>query len=66
MSGDEAVDLDALVRLMGDTTGTPASIEHAPGDRDGDILGDNARMKSVLGVHPRTTLADGIASMLEG
>jgi nucleoside-diphosphate-sugar epimerase len=63
--GDEAVDLDALVRLMGEAAGKPASIEHIPGERDGDILGDNARMKSVLGVRPRITLADGIASMLE-
>jgi UDP-glucose 4-epimerase len=62
--GDEAVDLDALVRLMGEAAGKPASIEHRPGERDGDIVGDNARMKSVLGVRPRTTLADGIASML--
>jgi len=64
--GDEAVHLDALVRLMGEAAGKPASIEHVPGNRDGDIVGDNARMKSILGVHPQTTLADGIASMLEG
>lgn len=63
--GDEAVDLSALVRLMGEAAGNPASIEHILGERDGDILGDNTRMKSVLGVRPRITLADGIASMLE-
>jgi UDP-glucose 4-epimerase len=64
VAGDEAVDLADLVRLMGDVASRPASIEHVPGRGDGDLVGDNSRMKQILGVAPRTSLAKGLASLL--
>jgi nucleoside-diphosphate-sugar epimerase len=64
VAGDEAVHLAELVRLMGEVTGRPASIEHSSSSPDGDLVADIRRMKDVLGVTPGTSLADGLRSML--
>jgi nucleoside-diphosphate-sugar epimerase len=65
VSGDEEVDLAKLVQVMGDAVGKAPVIEHVAGPRDGSLVADNSRMKAVLGIEPRTSLAKGIASMLE-
>jgi nucleoside-diphosphate-sugar epimerase len=64
IAGDEAVTIRQLVELMEQATGRDASIESAPGDLDGDLIGDNTRMKDVLGVTPSTPLLDGLRSMV--
>lgn len=66
VAGDEIVELGELVELMGRVAGTEISIERVGDSHDGDLVGDNGRMKEVLGVRPRTTLEQGIAAMLEG
>jgi len=48
---------------MGQVTGSPASIEHTASSPHGDLVGDNRRMKALLGVTPATSLADGLRSM---
>jgi nucleoside-diphosphate-sugar epimerase len=63
VAGDESVHLAELVELMGEVTGTAAKIEHTASSPDGDLVADNRRMKEVLGVTPRTSLADGLRSM---
>ena len=64
VAGDEAVHLAELVQLMGTAAGNDAQIEHTSSGPDGDLVGDNRRMKEVLGVTPETSLADGLRSML--
>jgi UDP-glucose 4-epimerase len=64
VAGDEIVTIRDLVRLMERATGTEADVEHTSGDLDGDLIGDNTRMKEVLGVQPQTPLLEGLRSML--
>jgi UDP-glucose 4-epimerase len=64
IAGDEVVTITDLVRLMERATGRTAAIEHAPATYDGDLLGDNTRMKDVLGVVPHTPLVEGLRSMI--
>jgi UDP-glucose 4-epimerase len=64
VAGDEIVTIRDLVRLMERATGTEADVEHTSGDLDGDLIGDNTRMKEVLGVQPQTALLEGLRSML--
>jgi nucleoside-diphosphate-sugar epimerase len=40
-------------------------IELVEGQLGGDLVGDNGRMKEILGVSPRTTLAEGLAAMVK-
>jgi UDP-glucose 4-epimerase len=64
VAGDESVHLSELVGVMGQVTGASVSIEHTASSSHGDLVGDNRRMKEVLGVTPSTSLADGLRSML--
>ena len=43
--------------------GRNATVQSAPGDLDGDLIGDNTRMKEILGVTPATSLLNGLRSM---
>jgi nucleoside-diphosphate-sugar epimerase len=63
VAGDEVVAIDELVRVMGRVVGREPEIRHADSAHAGDLVGDNARMKAVLGVTPRTPLERGLAAM---
>jgi nucleoside-diphosphate-sugar epimerase len=67
VAGDEAMTLTELVELMGEVLDRRPTIIH---DRDaappGDLVGDNARMRDLLGVVPQVGLREGLASMLSG
>jgi nucleoside-diphosphate-sugar epimerase len=63
VAGDEVVAIDELVRAMGRVVGREPEIRHADASHDGDLVGDNARMKAVLGVEPDTPLERGLAAM---
>jgi nucleoside-diphosphate-sugar epimerase len=63
VAGDEVVAIDELVRALGRAVGREPRIVHTDSAHAGDIVGDNARMKAVLGVAPRTTLEQGLALM---
>lgn len=60
VAGDEVVSLTGLVRLMEGATGRPAHIGYGEARGGGDLVGDNRRMKALLGVAPRTPLAEGL------
>jgi UDP-glucose 4-epimerase len=64
VAGDEIVTIRDLVQLMQEASGRTVPIERAPGDLDGDLIGDNTRMREVLGVQPGTPLLQGLRSML--
>jgi nucleoside-diphosphate-sugar epimerase len=64
IAGDEVVTIRGLVELMEQASGRSTTIASAPGDLGGDLVGDNTRMKEVLGVTPATRLLDGLRSMI--
>jgi len=65
VAGAEAVTLTELVELMADVSGRNAHIEHAPAAHPGDLVGDNTKMKTVLGVEPQTSIREGLTAMVE-
>jgi UDP-glucose 4-epimerase len=64
VAGDEVVSIRDLVSMIEEATGEPAHVRHIDPEVEGDLIGDNMRMKDVLGVEPQTPLSDGIRSML--
>jgi nucleoside-diphosphate-sugar epimerase len=50
--------------LIEEATGEPAHVRHIDPEHDGDLVGDNSRMKDLLGVEPGLSLLEGIRSML--
>jgi UDP-glucose 4-epimerase len=64
VAGDEVVSIRELVGVIEEATGESAHVRHIDPEQDGDLVGDNTRMKDVLGVQPRTSLLEGIQSML--
>jgi nucleoside-diphosphate-sugar epimerase len=64
VAGDEIVSVRGLVGVIEEATGEAAHVRHIKPEHEGDLVGDNARMKDVLGVEPRISLLDGIRSML--
>ena len=65
VAGDEAATLTELVQLMAEVSGREAYLEHAPAAQPGDLVGDNSKMKSVLGIRPETSLRKGVTAMVE-
>lgn len=64
VAGDEIVSIRELVGVIEEATGDMAHVRHIEPEHEGDLVGDNARMKQMLGVHPSIGLLDGIRSML--
>jgi UDP-glucose 4-epimerase len=64
IAGDETVTMTELVELIGDVAHQPPTIRHSPTDAGGDLVGDNSRMRDVLGVTPETSLRDGLSRLL--
>jgi UDP-glucose 4-epimerase len=64
IAGDEVVSVRKLVSMIEQATGESANVRHIEPEYEGDLVGDNSRMKNVLGVSPRVSLLDGIRSML--
>jgi nucleoside-diphosphate-sugar epimerase len=65
VAGAEAVTLTELVQLMGEVSGRDPHVKHAPAAQPGDLVGDNSKMRTVLGVEPEMSLRGGIAAMVE-
>ncbi len=63
VAGDETVTITDLVQMIADAHGVHALLKYAEAS-GGDLMGDNAMMKSVLDVHPTVCLRDGVASMV--
>ncbi len=64
VAGDEVVTITDLVRLMEKVSGREAVIRYAMSKISGDLVGDNRRMKEVLGVYPKTVLLEGLQEMV--
>jgi nucleoside-diphosphate-sugar epimerase len=64
VAGDEVVSIRDLVAVIEEATDEAAHVRHIDPEHDGDLVGDTARMKDVLGIYPRISLAEGIRSML--
>jgi UDP-glucose 4-epimerase len=64
VAGDEEVSLRDLVELLAAADGRSATIRHVGEGDGGSLVGDNARMKTLLGVVPRTTLREGLAELV--
>ena len=60
VAGDETVTISDLIELMERVTGKRATVDHAVKPPPGDLVGDNTRMKELLGVRPRTSLVEGL------
>lgn len=63
VAGDEVVRIEELAALVGEALGVEARARHVEAGREGDLVGDNRRMKDVLGVEPRVGLAEGLAEV---
>jgi nucleoside-diphosphate-sugar epimerase len=64
VAGDENVTITDLVNLIEKVSGKKAIVKHTDSDPQGDLIGDNTRMKKVLGVYPRTSLLEGLGRLL--
>ena len=64
VAGDENVTITDLVKLIEKVSGKNAMVKYISRDPQGDLVGDNTRMKEVLGVYPKTSLRDGLSHML--
>jgi UDP-glucose 4-epimerase len=64
VAGDEIVSIRELVGVIEQATGEAAHIRHIDPEHEGDLIGDNSRMKELLGIRPQMSLLEGIHSML--
>ena len=64
VAGAEVVSIRELVGVIEEATGESAHVRHIDPEHEGDLIGDNSRMKEILGIDPTTSLAAGIRSML--
>jgi nucleoside-diphosphate-sugar epimerase len=64
VAGDEIVSIRDLVGVIEEATGEAAHVRHIDPEQEGNLIGDNTRMKEALSVEPRVSLLDGIRSML--
>ena len=65
VAGDEAVTITELVQRVAAVAGVDAEIVHRGDGPAGDLLGDNSRMKDVLGVAPEVALDDGLREVVD-
>lgn len=61
LCGDDAATLSGLVAIIAGRLGVAAQVEHRATPPPGDLLGDNRRLKRLLGSARLTGLAEGIA-----
>lgn len=64
VAGDEVVGITELIGLLAAAVGVEARVEHIHGEVNRDLVGDNSRMKDILGVSPRISLREGIAGLI--
>lgn len=64
VAGDEVVTITDLVKLIGKVSGKEAPVQYTDVNPDGDVVGDNTRMKEVLGVYPQVPLLEGLGCMV--
>jgi nucleoside-diphosphate-sugar epimerase len=65
IAGDEFVTFRDLIGLIEEAVSREAVLQHVKDQRQGDLFGDNTRMKKLLKVLPETRLQEGLRSMVE-
>ena len=65
LAGDEVVTMTELVRGLAAAAGTEPRISYDAAGPAGDLLGDNTRMKTLLGVTPAVRLDVGLAEVVD-
>ena len=63
IAGDEVVSIKQLAEMIAERVGEAPRFVYEKSAVPGDIIGDNARMKTVLGVIPQVSLRAGISGM---
>jgi len=64
VAGDEVVSITELISVIERATGRTASITYKESTHTGDLIGDNSRMKTTLGISPQTALLAGVKQMI--
>jgi UDP-glucose 4-epimerase len=64
LAGDETVSISELIGMIGEIAGREPIVRHLPPGAEGDLIGDNERMRSELSAAPRTGLRDGLREMI--
>jgi len=65
VAGDESVTITTLVRIMEGICRKQASIGYKAVHASGNLLGDNSRIKEVLGITPKVSLQEGLKRMVQ-
>jgi len=65
VAGDEVVSIKELADTMGKLIGKEPKFIYEKSHVPGDIIGDNSRMKTVLGAFPEISLKAGISEMIQ-
>jgi nucleoside-diphosphate-sugar epimerase len=65
IAGDEVVSITALVNLIGEALGREPRAAHHGASPGGHLVGNTARMKSMLGVHPAIRLPQGLKRLAD-
>lgn len=63
VAGEEIVTMTELVNLLARVPGEKAVINYTDHQSQGDLVGDNSRMKKLLKIVPQITLFDGLQRM---
>ena len=64
IAGDEVVSIKELAERIGRLVGRAPKFVYEKSNIPGDILGDNSRMKAMLGVIPEMTLREGLPEVV--
>jgi nucleoside-diphosphate-sugar epimerase len=64
VAGDEIVSIKELSEMIADLVGNPPRFIYERSNIPGDIIGENSRMKSVMGVTPTISLRKGIDEVI--
>jgi UDP-glucose 4-epimerase len=65
VAGDEVISIKELSELIGETVGKDPKFIYDTGPVSGDIIGDNSRMKSMLGIVPKISIKAGIPEVVQ-
>lgn len=65
IAGDETISIKDLSERIGKLVGKEPVFVYEKNPILGDIVGDNSRMKSVLGVIPKITLEEGLSELVK-
>jgi len=65
VAGDEFISIRELSEMIGRLIGKDPIFVHKKSNLPGDIIGDNSRMKAVLGVIPEVSLKKGISELVQ-